>query len=59
MSKSTFPVLEVQGNRLTSIHGDVSWFYSMLLSDTSQMDYVERDGFFESLARGLNHLLQD
>ncbi|MEC7276961.1 MAG: hypothetical protein VXV96_11630 [Bdellovibrionota bacterium] len=59
MSKSTFPILEVQGNRLTSIHGDVSWFYSMLPSDTSQMDYVERDGFFESLARGLNNLNLD
>lgn len=59
MSKSTFPILEVQGNRLTSIHGDISRFYSMLPSDTSQMDNVERAGFFESLARGLNNLNLD
>ena len=41
MSKSIFPILEVDGNRLTSIHGDVSWFYSMLPSDTSQMEEIE------------------
>ncbi len=59
MSKSIFPILEVEGNRLTSIHGDVSWFYSMLPSDTSQMDDIERAVFFESLARGLNNLSLD
>lgn len=59
MSKSIFPVLEVQNNRLTSIHGDVSWFYSMLPADTSQMDDIERAGFFESLAKGLNNLSLD
>ena len=59
MSKSTFPIIDVQGNRLTSIDGDVSWFYTMLPSDTSQMDGIERTGFFESLANGLNNLSLD
>jgi hypothetical protein len=56
LSKLTFPIVEVQENKLTSVFGDVSHFYQVLPPDISQMDHLEKENFFESISTALNHI---
>ena len=56
MSKTIFPIIEVLNNKITSIDGDVSYFYRLLTPDLDHMDYIQKNNFYESIANGLNNI---
>ena len=45
MSKTIFPIIEVLNNKITSIDGDVSYFYRLLTPDLDHMDYIQKNNF--------------
>lgn len=54
--KLKFPVVDIKGHRLVSIDGDISYFYSIALSDLEQLAPFELDSFFNELENSLNNL---
>jgi hypothetical protein len=59
MSSSTFPIIEVNGNKITSIDGNISSFYKLNNPDFEQMTHKERESFYDSISSGLNHIDTD
>jgi len=59
MNKTTFPIVEVNGNQLVSIDGNKSSFYKLNNPDLEQMTYSECDVFYDSVSSGLNHIETD
>lgn len=59
MSKSIFPIIEITGNRITSVDGNHSSFYKLNNPDIEQMTINERNNFFDEVSIGLNHLLTE
>jgi len=56
MSKSTFPIIEVKENKITSIDGNVGHFFELLPPDIEQLGPIEREGLFESVSNGVGNL---
>ncbi len=59
MSNSTFPILSVKDNVLTSIDGNKSFFYKIIAKDLSQMDEIQVRNYINNISNGLNQLDTD
>lgn len=56
MTKSVFPIVEVNQNIIHSVDGDTSFFYQMNVPDLEQLTGHELDSFYSGISRGLNNL---
>lgn len=56
MSHSTFPIVEVDGNRAISKNGNIGYFYKVETPDFEQLCDVQKNSFFERLSKSLNSL---
>jgi len=56
MSSTTFPIVEVQENKLISINGNIGYFYELLPPDLEQLSPFELERFYDGISGSLNNL---
>lgn len=54
-----FPLYDMDGNKLTSLKGEVSSFYSLKMPDIEQMDSLELNGFISSIKQNICNISPD
>ena len=59
MKSSTFPIVEIENNKLIALDGNVAHFYELLAPDIDQYSSFEKDRFFSGIAGSLNNLPDD
>ena len=59
MNKNVFPIVEVNGNRLVSITGNVSHLYQLKSPDLEQFSPEARESFYDGVAKSLDSLSSD
>ena len=56
MSKTTFPIVEVSGNKLISLDGNMAHFFELIPPDLSQLSPFEKERFYDGISGALNNL---
>ena len=59
MSKTTFPIVEVSGNKLISLDGNMAHFFELIPPDLSQLSPFEKERFYNGISGALNNLDED
>ena len=59
MNKNVFPIVEVKGNRLVSITGNVGHLYQLQSPDLEQLSPEARESFYDGISKSLDSLSTD